>query len=526
MKEATLQILLVEDNEGDARLLREMFRSEAPGSFRLTHLLRMSEAMVHLAKGGVDIVLLDMGLPDAHGLDTVRMAHAVAPAVPLIVISGLDDEALAARAMKEGAQDYLIKGQIENRALPRALRHAIERHRMQAETDLIRTNQLQFKDEFLSHVSHELRSPLTAIYQFVTILLDRLAGELNPEQLEYLGIILRNTKQLQSMINDLLEVTRVQAAKLKIDLQCTSVSAAILDAVNTLQGAAAAKSITLTSSAAVALPPVCADPIRLLQILIILLDNAIKFTPPNGKVNIQARIFEEDPSFLLLRVSDTGCGIGGDMTERIFERLFQTAHPDLAGRKGLGLGLFICKDLVTRQGGRIWATSALGQGAVLFVALPVFSLPNLIAPALKRERNTQGPIVLVLVEIGSQTGWPSDERRAEQSQPIRDILQGCLHSDLDILLPKMGSAGTAELLFILALTDDIGGAAIAKRIRERLDGCELVQQAGLTVTVSHRSLEPIKRDASESMKDFAERVGAQIQQQMNDEISYRMVVHG
>ena len=318
----------------------------------------------------------------------------------------------------------------------------------------------------------------------------------------------------------------MQAAKLKIDLQCTSVSAAILDAVNTLQGAAAAKSITLTSSAAVALPPVCADPIRLLQILIILLDNAIKFTPPNGKVNIQARIFEEDPSFLLLRVSDTGCGIGGDMTERIFERLFQTAHPDLAGRKGLGLGLFICKDLVTRQGGRIWATSALGQGAVLFVALPVFSLPNLIAPALKRERNTQGPIVLVLVEIGSQTGWPSDERRAEQSQPIRDILQGCLHSDLDILLPKMGSAGTAELLFILALTDDIGGAAIAKRIRERLDGCELVQQAGLTVTVSHRSLEPIKRDASESMKDFAERVGAQIQQQMNDEISYRMVVHG
>jgi len=191
MKEATLQILLVEDNEGDARLLREMFRSEAPGSFRLTHLLRMSEAMVHLAKGGVDIVLLDMGLPDAHGLDTVRMAHAVAPAVPLIVISGLDDEALAARAMKEGAQDYLIKGQIENRALPRALRHAIERHRMQAETDLIRTNQLQFKDEFLSHVSHELRSPLTAIYQFVTILLDRLAGELNPEQLEYLGIISR-----------------------------------------------------------------------------------------------------------------------------------------------------------------------------------------------------------------------------------------------------------------------------------------------------------------------------------------------
>jgi phosphoserine phosphatase RsbU/P len=163
MKEKTLQVLLVEDNAGDARLLREMFKGEKPGSFELTHLLRMSEAEIHLAKGGVDIVLLDMGLPDGHGLDTVRRAHAAAPSVPLIVLTGLDDEALAAEAMKEGAQDYLIKGQIESRALPRALRHAIERHRMQTETDLIRTHQMQFKDEFLSHVSHELRSPLSAI---------------------------------------------------------------------------------------------------------------------------------------------------------------------------------------------------------------------------------------------------------------------------------------------------------------------------------------------------------------------------
>jgi two-component system sensor histidine kinase/response regulator len=144
----------------------------------------------------------------------------------------LDDEALAGEAMKEGAQDYLIKGQIENRALPRALRHAIEPQRMQTESDLIWTQQLQFKDEFLSHVSHELRSPLTAIYQFVTILQDRLAGELNLERRGYLEIILRNVKQLQSMINDLVEVTRVQAGKLAIELQCTSVSDAIAYSVD------------------------------------------------------------------------------------------------------------------------------------------------------------------------------------------------------------------------------------------------------------------------------------------------------
>src|ERR1700683_3877249 len=215
MIEKALQVLVVEDNAGDARLLREMFSKEKAGSFELTHLLRMSEAVIHLAQGGVDVVLLDMGLPDEHGLDSLRRAHAAAPGVPVIVLTGLNDEMLAAEAMKEGAQDYLIKGQIENRALPRALRHAIERHRMQAETDLIRTDQMKFQDEFLSHVSHELRSPMTAIYGFVTILLDRLAGELNTDQREYLDIVLRNIKQLQSMINDLLEVTRMQTGKLR-----------------------------------------------------------------------------------------------------------------------------------------------------------------------------------------------------------------------------------------------------------------------------------------------------------------------
>src|ERR1700733_15549040 len=143
MKEKTLQVLLVEDNAGDARLLCEMFSKERSDSFELTHFLRMSEATIHLAKGGTDIVLLDMGLPDGHGLDTVRRAHAAAPDVPVIVLTGLDDEALAADAMNAGAQDYLIKGQIENRALPRALRHTVERHRMQAEADHFRTLQSQ-----------------------------------------------------------------------------------------------------------------------------------------------------------------------------------------------------------------------------------------------------------------------------------------------------------------------------------------------------------------------------------------------
>jgi signal transduction histidine kinase len=524
MTEKALQVLVVEDNAGDVRLLREMFSGERPGSFELTHLLRMSEAEIHLAKGGVDITLLDMGLPDGHGLETVRRAHAAAPGVPLIILTGLDDEALAAEAMMHGAQDYMIKGQIESRALPRALRHAIERHRMQTETDLIRTHQMQFKDEFLSHVSHELRSPLTAVRQFVTILLDSLAGELNVEQRGYLEIVLRNVNQLRSMINDLFEVTGVQEGKLRLELQSTSASDAVAYTVRTLQEAATAKGIALSSDVECGLPSVYADPARVRQILVILVDNAIKFTPANGKVKIQARILEEDPNLLVLEVSDSGCGISPDMTERIFERLFQASDPALAGRKGLGLGLYICKDLVTRQGGQIWARSAPGQGAVFSVTLPIFSLSKIIAPALLKEQGTESSITLVVTEMGSQTGWLSDEARAKQSHTVRELLQRCLYSNLDVLLPKVGFAGAVELFFIVAITGGIGGAAISKRIRERLD--EHIQLAGLTLSTSYRSLETVKRNEHESMEEFQEKVATNIQRLMNKEISSRSMKNG
>jgi len=503
-----------------------MFRTESPGSFELTHVLRLSEALVFLAKGGVDIVLLDMGLPDGHGLETVRRAHAVAPEVPLIVLTGLDDEGLAAEAMKEGAQDYLIKGQIENRALPRALRHSIERQRMQTETDLIRTHQMQFKDEFLSHVSHELRSPLTAIHQFVTILLDGLAGDLKVDQRQYLEIVLRNIKQLDSMINDLLEVTRVQAGKLVIELQCTSVSDAIVFVVNTLQGAAQAKGITLYPDIEDGLPLVCADPTRIRQILIVLVDNAIKFTPANGTVKVKARVFEEDADLLVLEVSDTGSGIRPDMTERIFERLFQAPDMAWAGRKGLGLGLYICKELVMHQGGQIWAESEPGQGAVFSFTLPVFSLPKLIEPALRQNDHAEGVMTLLVAELASQTGWLSDEVRAEHCHGVRDLLHRCLHSDLDVLLPKMGAAGAAELFFMVVITDAIGTEAIVRRIREQFSVRERTLQSGLTLSVFPRSLDAIKRSASESADASLEKASTDIQTLMNEEISSRMVSNG
>jgi PAS domain S-box-containing protein len=383
-----------------------------------------------------------------------------------------------------------------------------------------------FKEEFLSHVSHELRSPLSAIRQFVTILLDKLAGELNLEQRQYLEIVLRNAKQLQSMVDDLFEVSGIEAGKLRVELQHTSASDAIGYAVNTLQGAATAKHITLSCNIESPLPSVFADPARVRQILLILMDNAIKFTPPNGAVKIRARVDKEDSRHVVVEVSDSGPGISPDMTERIFERLIQASDPGSAGRKGLGLGLFICKELVMRQGGQIRATCAPGQGAMFTVTLPIFSLPNIIAPAYKSERQTEGPVTLVLTEMGSQTGWLSEEVRAEHYRTVQHLLRKCLLSDLDVLLPKMGSAAAVELFFIVARTDAIGGEAISKRIHERLVRCDQLQQAGLAFVTSCRSLGTTRRKPDESMEEFLKNMAASIQELINEEMVMRTVENG
>ena len=265
-----------------------------------------------------------------------------------------------------------------------------EQRRLFFETTRVAKVELKLKDDFLSRVSHELRSPLTSIYSFSSIIADELAGDTTPEQQEYLEIILKNVGQLQAMIEDLLTVTQANEGKLSIDAQSISAAEAVTDALHTIQAPAARKHISLTSSIAQSLPAAFADPTRVLQVLIILLDNAVKFTPIGGSVHVS--VSEGETGFLLFEVSDTGCGIPPEKRQRVFENLYQitgaeqsdTSH---AGRNGLGLGLHIAKDLVTRQGGQIWITGASLRGSVFSFTLPIFS-----------EESHGGPIIDLTAE--------------------------------------------------------------------------------------------------------------------------------
>jgi len=375
--------------------------------------------------------------------------------------------------------------------------------------------ELQLKDDFLSHVSHELRSPLTAIYQFVSILADGLAGEVRPEQSEYLRLTLRNVQQLESMIADLLEVTRIQAGKLNIEQQRASLSDAITDTVSMFGGSAAAKGINLIANIAADLPLAYVDPSRVRQVLINLVSNAIKFTAKNGEITLQTRIFEEDPGLLVVEIADTGCGIKPEVSKLIFERLYQATDAGEHGRKGLGLGLYISKELVARQGGSIWVRSEPQKGSSFFFTVPIFSLASLIGPILTNEVKPDDAIAVLVVEMDSQDGWLSPDVRIAMSNVARALLQRCLLPDLDVVLPKMDSGDAQELFFAVACTNKQGAEVMSRRVREQFRRSERLQQAGLTFTVSCDFLPPISRNVNEPMGEFVGHVAAGVQEHIN-----------
>jgi two-component system, sensor histidine kinase len=466
MESRTTNVLLIEDNPGDADLVR-LRLVEGHSSVKVNCVHRLSEALASLAKEQPSLVLLDLNLPDSHGADTFRKVLEKAPGVPVVVISGQDDEALAIKAMNQGVQDYLIKGDITSKHLERAIRYAVERQGLQRSIEMAQKKQLEFKNQFLSHVSHELRTPLTCIHQYTTLLADGLAGPVAPEQADHLKTILKSVNQLHAMIRDLLEATRAETGKLRVEPRCIAIAGLVQQAIAMMRPTAAEKHIGLEAGIDERIPLIYADPDRILEVLINLIDNGIKFTPPDGSVVVQACMTETDPSYVYFSVSDTGRGIRPDAKRLIFERLFQDPDSVDNNRAGLGLGLFICREIVRLHDGRIWVSSEPEQGSTFTFTLPIYSLAKLLFPVVTHEDRLRPAFVLVRVELKPLTHPPQGNWR-EVWQQCLDTLRHCVYLDKDLVLPPMGSPGTDETFFVVASTDLKRSEGMTTRIRVQL----------------------------------------------------------
>jgi PAS domain S-box-containing protein len=323
----------------------------------------------------------------------------------------------------------------------------------------------RLQEKFFSHVSHELRTPLTAIYFYTSNVLDGLLGDLTPKQREHLTFAVDNVKQLKDMVSDLLDITRVETHQLNVEPEHTSPTKLIAEVLSTCRTNAAAKNISLRSDVTPDLPFLWADPARVKQILINLIDNGIKFTPEGGTVTVENRPIVEGEGFLCLSVSDTGCGISPEDRESIFDRLAQVKRRAEASRSGLGLGLFIARELVSRHAGRIWVESRLGQGSTFYFTLPLFSLAKLCAHVLTPSNLEKGFVILIAVDV------VAIEKAAQVDvlPEIRSVLERCIHAGQDVLLPSMSDAESVETFFIVACTGPSGFEVIASRIGRELE---------------------------------------------------------
>lgn len=483
-----LKALLVEDNPGDARLLREILSEARSETYELTQVDCLAAALQRLATEHFDLILLDLSLPDAQGLDTFRRVRTGAPRAPIIVLTGVNDEALAVRMVHGGAQDYLVKGNFDTHLLTRAMRYAIQRQQILEELEHTRREQLQIKDRFLSHVSHELRTPLTAIYQFITIMLDGLAGDLSNEQREYLEIVLNNVNQLRTMIGDLLEVTRAETGKLALTRQPISLTPLISETLRSLGAGALTKHIRLAADMGHVLPPVFADPLRVRQILFNLIDNAIKFTPEGGRITVRADIASNHASFLRVAITDTGCGISPEGAELIFERLYQESTIINTSRKGLGLGLHICKQLVVRHGGRIWVESRLGEGSTFYFTLPLFSLARLILPVVTEHDCLRAPLALIEVDATALASARSDKASEAVLRSLWEEREVWVLSSDEVLIPGAAYGAMVDRHFLLAATDEHGAQQWLQRIHEQFVECDFRSPDGTGLALSYTML--------------------------------------
>jgi signal transduction histidine kinase len=229
------------------------------------------------------------------------------------------------------------------------------------------------KSEFLASMSHELRTPLNAVIGFSEVLLERMFGELNPKQDEYLQDILSSGRHLLSLINDILDLAKIEAGRMELEVADFHFPQAIDNAVTLVRERAARRSITLDVAIDPDLGEIKGDERKVKQVLLNLLSNAIKFTPEGGRVDVHAGLVD---GVAEISVTDTGVGIAPEDHEAVFEEFRQVGTDYAKKHEGTGLGLTLSRRFVELHGGKIWVKSQLGQGATFTFTLPVTPWPT------------------------------------------------------------------------------------------------------------------------------------------------------
>ena len=409
-----LKILLVEDNPADADLLGEILEEAEETQWSLVHVERFKDALISLHEHPFDVILLDLSLPDKQGLSTVAQIHEAAPDLPIVVLTGLNDRVIALEALRQGAQDYLVKGKIDTFLLVRAIRYAIERahtfkklrqseeqlqrlneeleRRVAEQTDELRhknqsleqeiserqrlESELRYalanerelsdlKSRIISVVSHEYRTPLATILSSTQLLEHYSHSWAEEKKQRHFQRIETSVHHLTRLVNDVLMFSKAEAGKLEFNPVHLDVVEFCRELVEELQVTAADKHRINFRCLGIQ-QDVYLDEKLLRQILSNLLSNALKYSPQGGQIQFEL-VFGQDS--LIFRIQDQGIGIPLQDQSQLFDAFYRSSN--VGTISGTGLGLAIVERCVNIHNGKIVVESEVGVGTTFTVTLPL-----------------------------------------------------------------------------------------------------------------------------------------------------------
>jgi len=369
-----INILLVEDDAVDCRLVKKFLsRSGPPGRFQVETADTLSQAIECLSSGSYDLVLLDLNLPDSSGIDTVQRTHETNSDVPIVVLTGLDDEEMGLEAIRKGAEDYLVKGNSLEYLLVRTIQYSLERKSVKQqllESEIAKREAEtanQAKSEFLANMSHELRTPLHSILGFASFGIKKYDSAKPEKLLDYFSRIKQSGKTLLELLNDLLDLAKLESRKLKFVFEPTNLALLVNSVTNEFDTMLSEKNLAVQHEVSNFNEQVTLDAEKIKQVLRNLLNNAIKFSPDGGAIDVA--IGRTDNS-VRVSVRDQGPGIPPDELESVFDKFMQSSKT-MTGAGGTGLGLAICQEIVAAHKGRIWAENRPEGGAVFSFEIPL-----------------------------------------------------------------------------------------------------------------------------------------------------------
>ncbi|MFN6271909.1 MAG: ATP-binding protein [Microcystis sp.] len=379
-----IKVLLIEDNLAEARLLKEILKGNEKKEFHLVNVSRLSEAISLLQQTNFDVILLDLTLPDSQGLESLAPLLITAPKLPIVVLTNTNDDNLALAALRQGAQDYLIKREVSLEILTRSLCYAIERKQMEEAlresnealkmSVIERTNQLekaqelnQLKTEFVSMLSHDFRNPLNKILLSAGLLEESRDRLTKDQQVSYFRMIRSAIKDMDQLLTEVLLIGRADSGR----LYCQFDPVDLLDYCQKLVESFIVKpehQSAIIFQVEGSLERGLWDINLIKHILTNLLGNALKYSPQGNQVEFKIIVESEQVVF---KIIDRGIGIPSQDQEHLFKPFYRGSNVD--NIQGTGLGLAIVGRCVEAHKGQIHLESEEGKGTKITVILPIIT---------------------------------------------------------------------------------------------------------------------------------------------------------